>query len=347
MGYSNILIIQTAYLGDVILATPVLEKLHAFYPDAKFDFLVRKGNEQILLGHPLIDQVLVWNKKQKSKALLQLTKAVKSKGYDMVINLHRFASSGMVTAFSGAPVKIGFHKNPFAIFFTKVVKHEIAKADRPLHEIERNLSLIHHLTDDRIYMPRLYPRIEDYAAVKPYQQEPYLCVAPASVWFTKQFPPERWTAFLQELPATQQVYLIGGPSDIALAESIRARLPERKVTNLCGKLHPLASAALMQDALLNFVNDSGPMHIASAMNAPTCAVYCSTVPAFGFGPLADFRYIVQSDMPLYCRPCGLHGYKSCPERHFKCAYDIAVQQLLDVYYLALDRSVPSKDSAAI
>ncbi|MGV3639746.1 MAG: glycosyltransferase family 9 protein, partial [Adhaeribacter sp.] len=88
--------------------------------------------------------------------------------------------------------------------------------------------------------------------------------------------------------------------------------------------------ALMRDAVLNYVNDSGPMHLASALNAPTCAVYCSTVPRFGFGPLADFSRVVEKEEPLYCRPCGLHGYRQCPQGHFKCARDIRNEQLLAV-----------------
>ena len=70
------------------------------------------------------------------------------------------------------------------------------------------------------------------------------------------------------------------------------------------------------------------MHFASAMNAPVTAVYCSTIPEFGFGPLSDIRHIVEIDKPLYCRPCGLHGYAECPEGHFKCALEIKQEQLI-------------------
>jgi heptosyltransferase-2 len=90
-----------------------------------------------------------------------------------------------------------------------------------------------------------------------------------------------------------------------------------KTVNLCGKLNLLQSAALMQNAEMNFVNDSAPLHIASAMNAPVTAIYCSTVPEFGFGPLSDHFKILQVEK-LSCKPCGLHGYKSCPKGHFKC-----------------------------
>jgi heptosyltransferase-2 len=79
---------------------------------------------------------------------------------------------------------------------------------------------------------------------------------------------------------------------------------------------------------MNYVNDSAPMHLASALAAPTSAVFCSTVPGFGFGPLAGGAYVVEREAPLYCRPCGLHGYRACPQGHFKCANDIQVARLL-------------------
>jgi heptosyltransferase-2 len=74
----------------------------------------------------------------------------------------------------------------------------------------------------------------------------------------------------------------------------------------------------MRDAAMNFVNDSAPMHFASAMNAPTTAFFCSTIPEFGFGPLSEKARIVETEEQLECRPCGLHGKKSCPLGHFKC-----------------------------
>jgi heptosyltransferase-2 len=94
------------------------------------------------------------------------------------------------------------------------------------------------------------------------------------------------------------------------------------VLNLAGKLSLLASAALMENAAMCYVNDSAPLHLASAVNAPTCAVFCSTVPDFGFGPLSDVRQVIQIREELACRPCGLHGFNHCPKGHFRCAEDI-------------------------
>ena len=79
---------------------------------------------------------------------------------------------------------------------------------------------------------------------------------------------------------------------------------------------------------MNYVNDSAPMHLASAMNAAVTAVYCSTIPGFGFGPLSEISRIIETKLSLPCRPCGLHGFKECPLVHFKCAHSIETNEII-------------------
>ncbi len=325
----KMLIIQTAFIGDVVLATNLIEKLHLFFPDASIDFLVRKGNEGLLAGHPILHEVLIWDKKKnKQRNLLRLLSTIRRTKYDVVINVQRFAATGILTAFSGARQTIGFAKNPLSFLFTKRVAHEVGE-DNTKHETVRNLALIEDLTDNSYLRPRLYPSPEDKEKVARYTNQDFITVSPASVWFTKQFPAAQWVAFINRVPEQHAVFLLGGPGDQELCESISLAVNHPKVDNLAGQLTFLQSAALMSRAHMNFVNDSAPMHFASAMNAPVTAVFCSTVPAFGFGPLSDKHHIVEIEEPLYCRPCGLHGYKACPEKHFLCAKNIREEQLLN------------------
>jgi heptosyltransferase-2 len=325
----KLLIIQTAFIGDVVLATGLAEKLHQHFPDAQIDFLLRKGNEGLLTGHPFLHEVLIWDKKKnKLRNLFKTLLRIRREKYDRVINVQRFAATGFLTAFSGARESIGFDKNPFSFFFSKKIKHELAEAGRAKHEIERNQDLIRHFTDGETSKPRLYPSTLDKESVAPYQGPTYLTISPASVWFTKQYPEEKWIDLIKKIPDSIQIYLLGAGSDDPLCARIRERSGRSSILNLAGKLSFLQSAALMQGAFMNFVNDSAPMHFASAMNAPVTAVYCSTIPAFGFGPLSDINYIVETREELNCRPCGLHGYAACPLGHFQCAYSIADEQLL-------------------
>jgi len=324
----KILIIQTAFIGDVILATPVLEKLHQYFPDAQLDILVRKGTETLFTGHPFLHKVLVFDKKApKVPTLSAIISEIREQNYDKVINLHRFGSSGFITMLSGAKEKIGFDKNPFSFAYTTKVKHVIGNGK---HEVDRNLELIASFTDDKKTQPKLYPSPIDYESMAQYKASPYICIAPSSIWFTKQFPATKWIEFINALNNKYQVYLLGAASDNTLCQQIIEATNGKQVTNLSGKLSFLQSAALMQGAVMNYVNDSAPMHIASAMNAPVTAVYCSTVPSFGFGPLSQKSFIVETEEKLTCRPCGLHGHKVCPQGHFKCATTIKTESLVKV-----------------
>ncbi len=323
----KVLIIQTAFIGDVVLASALLESLHEAFPAADLDILVRKGNESLFTGHPFVHQTLVWNKqKAKYQHLWQILNQIRATQYDAVINLQRYAATGFLTAFSGAKEKIGFDKNPFSFLFTKVIQHQMGSSSG-LHEIERNQLLL-HWSNTQLCMPKLYPTEADFTYVDQYKKSKYICIAPSSVWMTKQFPPEKWIAFLQQLPADIMVYAMGGPGDYDLCQHILDQGKHQLSMNLAGKCNFLQSAALMKDAIMNYVNDSAPMHFCSSVNAPVTAIYCSTIPGFGYGPLSTKSFIVQINKNLACRPCGLHGKKQCPELHFDCGYKIEIAQLM-------------------
>jgi heptosyltransferase-2 len=323
----KILVIQTAFIGDVVLATSLIENLHQQFPEVKIDMLVRKGNESLFQAHPFLNQVLVWDKKNnKYQNWVGLLFKIRSIQYDVVLNAQRFAATGAWTAFSKAKIKIGFDKNPFSFLFTHAVVHQFSEKGQ--HEIDRNHLLLSSLFMTKVAMPKLYPTSSDELAVSSYQQLPYLCIAPASVWFTKQFSLEKWVDLINEVPFKGPIYLIGGPGDKLLCDQILQKINRRSVVNLAGRLSFLASAALQKKAVLNYVNDSAPMHFASAVNAPVVAVYCSTLPNFGFGPLSDHSFVVQTNEALSCRPCGIHGKKQCPLKHFDCAKTIKMDQLI-------------------
>lgn len=325
----KILVIQTAFIGDVVLATALTEKLHAFFPAAQIDFLVRKGNESLLLNNPCLHEVLIWDKKKhKTRNLFSLLSKIRSARYDKVINLQRYLSTGILTAFSGAAQTIGFDKNPLSILFSKKVSHQF-NLQHPRHEVEKNNDLIRDFTDDSFTKPALYPSTEDVAYVQQFIKGPFVTMTPSSVWFTKQYPVDKWVELIDQFDPAYTIYLLGGKDNISECETIRSRSRNKNTVVLAGNLHFLRSAALMKSAAMNFTNDSAPLHFASAVNAPVTAIFCSTIPAFGYTPLSDVSYIVETKEILDCRPCGVHGKKACPQGHFKCGYTIHTAQLLE------------------
>lgn len=322
------MVIQTAFIGDVILATGILEKLHQTFPDSQLDFLVRKGNESLLKDHPFVKKTLVWDKREnKWGNMFRLIRTIRSEKYDLVVNLQRYNSSAFITLRSGAKHTSGYASSFLSAFFDKRIEHKLGSAGNfGPHEIERNHQLIAHLCPGDAGRPALYPSKSDYDFIKSYSDEKYITISPASVWFTKQVPSTIWVDLIRSLN-NQKIFLLGGPGDQTLCTEIISCCPNQNVISLAGKLSLLQSAALMKSAAMNYTNDSAPLHLCSAMNAPVTAVFCSTIPEFGFGPLSDISFIVQHQGVLECKPCGIHGYKECPKGHFKCG-QIAIPDLL-------------------
>ncbi len=318
----SFLVIQTAFIGDVVLSTAVVEKLHSFFPGAEIDFLVRKGNEGLLQNNPHIREVLIWDKKQKKiPNLFALLRKIRKSKYDKVINLQRFFATGMLTAFSGAGETIGFDKNPLSILFSRKVPHHF-DPQNVRHEVQRNNDLIRHFTDDTFTRPALYTSAEDEKSISLYTGKPYICISPSSVWFTKKFPLEKWTDCINRMPKGYTIYLLGGKDNVDECTQLKNSVNHPHVDILAGKLSFLQSAALMRHAAMNYVNDSGPLHFASAVNAPVTAIFCSTAPVLGYTPLSDTSFIVETKEALSCRPCGWHGHQACPQKHFRCGYGI-------------------------
>lgn len=326
---SKVLIIQTAFVGDVILSTALVESLWDALPGISVHYLVRKGNEGILANNQKIKKVITVRKSKKTKKLPELIIQIRKEKYDAVINVHRFAFSGLLTLLSGAKIRVGFAKNPLSIFYSMRVEHIISKPnDKKIwHEIERNFSLITQLGKFELKKPKLYPSASDYEFVSSFQTEPYIVIAPSSVWKTKRLPRPRWQELLTKHLSQKKVYLIGSADDKEFCQSIINNSGHENCENLAGKLSFLQSASLMQSAIVNLVNDSGPLHIASAMNANVKAFFLSTIPEFGFGPLSDNAEILQTKRNLSCRPCGIHGKTACPEGHFNCS-DIKLSGLI-------------------
>jgi len=336
----RILVIQTAFLGDAVLATALVVSLAAAYPEAELHLLVRKGHEGMLAGHPMLHKVWVWDKGQKYQSLLTLIKAVRKAGFTAVICVQRFAAMGLLTAVSGAKIRSGFVKNPFSWAFSHTALHKLPGPDGQ-HETARNHALLAPFAKAKPALPFLAPTAAARAETAPYLHHPYICIAPASVWATKQVPVATWAKLIKlsiEKEPDVKIWLLGGQADTDLAEQVLLLANVGAgAGSLAGKLSIMGSAALLSAARRLYANDSGPIHLASAVGCPATAVFCSTVPSFGFGPLAPGSRVVQETIGLPCRPCGLHGKKACPEGHFLCGKLLEANAIYTPYVLANGR----------
>ncbi|MCY4643301.1 MAG: glycosyltransferase family 9 protein [Bacteriovoracales bacterium] len=331
----KILIIQTAFIGDVILATSFVELVRKLFPNHKIHVLVRKGNEEILEGNPSIYHILTWNKGsgfKKFKGFLRLIFKIRREEYDFLFNLQRFSSSTLLTLLSRAKKTIGFDSHPLSVFFHHRIPHRIPHPtpDGFFHETQRNALLLKSVFPDfsipkaKEIRPRLFFSSKDHKKVQELNlSSPYFVLAPTSVWATKKWSPEGWKELICVLLSKGQVLIIGSSQDL----SYTAQFNPLGVSNLCGRLSLKQSALVMEKSAWAFVQDSAALHLASAVNVKTTAFFCSTVPDFGFFPLSDDSKVVQLSPRLDCMPCGIHGKKSCPLEHFRCSLDLKFKSL--------------------
>lgn len=325
----KILIIQTASIGDVVLSTSLLESIHKAYPQAEIDVLVKKPLEGLFFDHPFIRKIFVWDKSNhKYKNLLINIFLIQEEKYSHVFNLQRFFSTGLICVFSKAKNKVGFSKNPLSLLFTHRVKHIINNMEF-YHEIDRNFALAERfISKDFKSLPRLYPNSQNNAKMSEYKRGIYYTISPASLWPTKAFHKEGWIELLKRVDKDSTIYLLGSKNDIELCEEIKQEINHPSILNLSGKLSFLDTCSLMKDARMNFTNDSAPLHFASSVNAPITAIFCSTIEGFGFTPLSKDSLVIKSNMNLDCKPCGIHGHKVCPKKHFLCSKSINIDELV-------------------
>ncbi|MCS7084740.1 MAG: glycosyltransferase family 9 protein [Bacteroidia bacterium] len=297
------MVAQTAFLGDAVLGLSVVQALQKAFPDADIRYLVRKGNESIVPG-----PVFVWDKRRrKYEHFFQTLVQIRRFRPELFVVVQRYFSSGLMAMLSGAQTIVGFDKNPFSCAFTFRVAHRLDGR----HELERNAELLKPLGIVGWERPKI--RVEDSNV----PAEPYVVLAPATVWATKAWA--YWPELARALAQKKRVYVVGAPGE----REICARVAGDWAVNLAGELTLPQLAGLMRGALRVFCNDSAPLHIAGAVNAPVTVFFCSTVPAFGFGPISDDAVVLEA-RELQCRPCGLHGRKRCPKGHFRCAKEIGV-----------------------
>ncbi len=343
--FQRILVIQTAFIGDVILTLPLIQVLKRSYPKATIDVIATPGASDVFAHHPAVRRVIQYDKHGGDKGFSgfrRLRNAVESSGYGLAVIPHRSIRSGLLAYKAGIPMRIGFDRSAGKRFLTHTVPYR-----REMHEIERNLLLLKPLeieTNDR-ELPSLYPsekekeRIDELVAGQRSRKKRILiAVAPGTVWNTKRWMKERFAVVCCRLrDSGHSVFLVGGEADRTLCEEIATLGGGKGIVNTAGKLSLLESAELIRRAGVILSNDSAPMHIGVAVRTPVVAVFGATVPAFGFSPYGRNDVVVETP-GLPCRPCSIHGGRKCPVGSFDCMMRIHADHVIEVIASRLKRS---------
>jgi heptosyltransferase-2 len=322
-------VVQTAFLGDVVLATPLLGALRLKYPRAHLALLTTPTGAEILAGLPAVDQIISFDKRKRdrgSMATLALRRKLREQGFDLALCPHRSARTALLTALARIPRRIGFADAALPWLYQTTVVRDLSR-----HEVLRNLQLLDPLggPPPGFQAALLLGQAQSLDLTRLGLSGNGLKVGlcPGSVWPTKRWTAPGYAALADLLQQQFQakVFLLGSPEDAAVAAEVEA-LCRRPVQNLVGRTTLPELVAVIDRMNLLVANDSAPVHIASARRVPVVAIFGPTVPAQGFAPFQERAAV--AELPLACRPCGAHGPRTCPLGHFRCMNDLEPRQVL-------------------
>ncbi|HEX7977089.1 MAG TPA: lipopolysaccharide heptosyltransferase II [Gemmatimonadaceae bacterium] len=322
-------VVQTSFLGDTILTTPLLAQLAHRGP---VDVVTTPAAASVLKGHPAVRQVIVYDKRGVHSGLfgfLMMRARLKDGGYDTAYLAQGSMRSALLVWAARIKERIGFATSSGSRFYTTKVAYR-----DDLHHAARLLLLSRpngrEPTGEEM-RPSLAPSTAERDVVDELLRscgvepgERLIALAPGSVWATKRWP--YYAELARALAESGRIVIVGGPGDRALAKEIVVGVPN--AVDATDKLPLLASAELIGRCAVIVTNDSAPLHLASAMATPTVAIFGPTVPDFGFGPLAPVKAVLGHES-LACRPCHRHGPKRCPLKHFRCMRELSVEQVVE------------------
>lgn len=325
----KILLVQTSFLGDNILSTPVIPGIKSLYPGSELVVLTTVAAAAVYQGNPEVARVLTFDKRGQDKGvrgLIRLARQIRDERFDIAYSLHRSGRTALLLYFADIPIRIGFKQASLSFLYTQ--RKERAR-DR--HEVERNMALLEPEILERtvraeLFLPVVTPAPEVFEALCGQVPAPYAVLVPGSVWATKRWAASEYRITAEKLVAEgKPVVLLGAPDEQEIADQVAQGT---NVLNLVGKTSLPQMFSIIQSAAVVVCNDSMSLHVASAFGVPTVAVFCATSPAFGFGPWqnASSRVVERTDLP--CKPCRRHGGDVCPTGTNACMEQLPAREVL-------------------
>ncbi|MEO2068399.1 MAG: lipopolysaccharide heptosyltransferase II [Desulfurobacteriaceae bacterium] len=321
----RILIFQTAFLGDLILTSPLIKSVKKTFKNATLSIVVREGFESVFEGFEYVSEIIPYNK----KGVFWFADLLKEKKFDFVFSPHRSHRTSFILFLAKIKRRIGFSNSGFSFLYTDKVKYRQGEG---IHEIDRNLDLLLTLKREYDVVVDKEPELpidknESEKALRKFNLEkPYIVLSPGSIWKTKMWLPEYFgeVAKFFEREGVKTV-LVGSKKDEEVCKKVFQI--SRNSLNLCGKTTLREFFSIIKEAQLLISNDSAPIHVASCFNTRTIAIFGPTVPKFGFYPYRNGTVLEVEDLP--CRPCGIHGGRRCKEGHFKCMVELKPKKVIE------------------
>jgi heptosyltransferase-2 len=317
------LVVQTAYLGNVVLTTPLLAVLAERH--GPVDVVAQPGSASVLEGHPAVREIIPYDKRGADRGwsgMTRLGRALRSRRYTRGFLADGSWRAATLAVAARIPARTGFAGSPAARLYTE-------RVTRPLHghETAKLAALAGVPVGEPLPQVCLGLRDADREAAAAWLADrgvsgEFVALAPGSVWGARRWPHYPALAAALDLP----IVVIGGPADAVRAHEIAAAAPGR-VRSAAGEVSPRVAAAIIEQSQALVTNDSAALHLATAVRTPIVALFGPSTPSFGFGPLGP-RDVVLGLGELLCRPCAQPGPATCPLEHHRCLVDLDIPTVI-------------------
>ncbi len=316
----KILIIQTAFIGDVIMTTPIFRAVKEIEPDSEVHVLVIPAAAELIETNPYIDKVHIFNKKtgslNKFKEILRIIHLFSTIKFSIGISVQHSLTSSIIMLLSGIPYRIG---NQNMRFVSQKVRIPFG-----LHNRHRVLSLLLPISTKSFsgitelqLTERVKKNTDKLIKINNSISIKRIGISPGSVWETKKWHKDYYSKLIDMLGRNNfHIYLFGSPQEKELCEKIKTNSSYNKIFNYTGELSLQETAGMVSKMDLMLTNDSAPLHIANALDVPVFSFFGPTVRRFGCYPYRKNDKMLQVE--LNCRPCAKHGGEKCPLGHHNC-----------------------------
>ena len=361
-------IVQTAFVGDLFLNIPTMNRLKQYYPNDKIILICKKGLSEFFVKHGLVDQAFEVDKHQRH-TYNEIVKKINKLDIENIFCFHQSIRSALFCYKIKSKNKFSFSQNRYLkLDWKKIIFHRLVKYNKSWPDVIRQMSLLtvidsvlldHINSKDWTYLNHKnennqfseIPQIFKFPVLKNNQKNNQennqennqtilvdekhkmkkIALFPGSVWATKKWTTQGFSNLAQKLIQHGfEVTLMGSPSDQLDSQAIILKVPQIK--NLTGQFSLYESVQVLNNYDLIICNDSAPAHMAAALNKPVVSIFGPTSLEFGFRPWVDLCQAIEVNN-LKCRPCGPHGHVKCPLSHHDCMNKIDDHQ---VYQAALE-----------
>lgn len=348
--WTNVLVVQTSFLGDVVLTLPLLAEIKRRFPAAKLTLLCSPLGKELLDSHPDIDEIIIDDKRNADSGWAGLRRKadlLAQKNFSLALCPHKSLRSALMLFLTKIPYRVGFRQSKGSIFFTSLVYRDPVR-----HDIERNLSILEafDIKGEQCQRTLRLPssassedKVRQLLEASGIERSKTLVgINPGSVWPTKRWAPAYFAELIgrlkQELHC--EVILFGGPEDTEVIDTIQ-ELCVIPIASVAGKTSLGDLPAAVRACDLFITNDSGPMHVAVAVDVPVVAIFCATTRDLGFYPYTSRAVVVEE---LSCRPCGSHGGRRCPLGTEDCIRLVRPEHVLQAVKTLFQCSAASRDA---